>query len=232
MPSPNSFLTDGLSSSPSPIGRGTSWITRQSRKTWVRVIVLILMVCFLSLSAGAWRINEELKKETTQYKSAVEATPNDPLAHFNLAITYAYTNKLFTGWDELKKVNELDPEFKEKGYRLFIKKVNASPSDWRLRFRLAFAYYFNGMKKDAIRELKNVLILDPYNVWAYGYISLIYGELGDTDNAIKWVKKGLKIDSNVAALHLLLSEGLAREGDNWGAWGERMEALRLRAIGY
>jgi len=30
-------------------------------------------------------------------------------------------------------------------------------------------------------------------------------------------KKGLSIDKNVAALHLLLSEGYYKKGDNWAA---------------
>jgi len=103
---------------------------------------------------------------------------------------------------------------------------------WKLRFRLAFVYFANGKKQDAIREFENVLVIDPYNVWAYGYLALIYGEMGDIDKGIELTKKGLSIDKNVAALHLLLSEGYYKKGDNWGGWAERFEALRLKAIGY
>ncbi len=77
-----------------------------------------------------------------------------------------------------------------------------------------------------------MLILDPYNVWAHGYISLLYGEMGKIDEAMDYAKKGLKIDSNVAALHLLLSEGFYKKGDSWRGFAERMEALRLKALGY
>ncbi|MBN3032496.1 MAG: tetratricopeptide repeat protein [Candidatus Saganbacteria bacterium] len=186
----------------------------------------------LVISAPAWRITPELQKELNQKQAAVKADPDDADARFDLAITMAYTNNIQDGWNQLKKTVELDPDYRKKGLDFYLKKVTASPNDWRLRFRLAFAYYFNDKKREAIRELDNVLILDPYNVWAYGYAALILGEMDEIDTALAYTKKGLKIDSNVAALHLLLSEGLYKKNDAWGGFVERVEALRLRALGY
>ncbi|MGB9613178.1 MAG: tetratricopeptide repeat protein [Candidatus Margulisiibacteriota bacterium] len=185
-----------------------------------------------TLPADAWRISPELQRELKEKQAAVKAHPNDPHAYFDLAITMAYTNNLQEGWNNLKKTVEIDPNFRKKGLDLYIKKVTESPGDWRLRFRLAFAYYFNDKKTEAIRELENVLKIDPYNVWAYGYIALIYGEMNEIDKALEATQKGLKIDSNVAALHLLLAEGYNRKGDKWKAFLESMEAMRLRALGY
>ncbi|MFH1541633.1 MAG: hypothetical protein ABIE84_00890, partial [bacterium] len=182
--------------------------------------------------AQAWRITPELAKERTQMEQRAKANPTDTQVQFELAITYGYTNNLIDGMNQLKKVNELDPTFKEKALPLYINKVNESPNDWRLRFRLAFAYYFNDRREEAIREFNNVLILDPYNVWAYGYIALLYGDLGEVDKAMATVRKGLAIDNRVAALHLLLGEGYIKKGDNWKGWFERMEAVRLKALGY
>ena len=187
---------------------------------------------FLASSAHAWTITPDLQKELDQKKAAVKANPQDADTRFDLAITMAYTNNIQDGWDQLKKTVELDPNYKKKGLDLYLQKVTASPNDWRLRFRLAFAYYFNDKKKEAVHELDNVLILDPYNVWAYGYAALILGEMGQIDNGLAYTRKGLKIDSNVAALHLLLSEGLYKKNDSWGGFVERVEALRLRALGY
>lgn len=195
------------------------------------LLIISGLLLFFS-QADAWRITPELQKELEQKQAAVQTAPNDPHTRFDLAITMAYTNKLQDGWNNLKKTVEIDPAFREKGLRLYLDKVRAEPNDWRLRFRLAFAYYFNDKKEEAIRELKNVLVLDPYNVWAYGYISLIYGEMNEIDTAMDYARQGIKIDSNVAALHLLLAEGYNRKGDKWTAVREMMEALRLRALGY
>ena len=193
---------------------------------------LTLAAMLLCLPVFAWRITPELQKELEQKQAAVRQNPNDPDTRFDLSITMAYTNNLQDGWSNLKKTVELDPGYKKKGLDLYLKKVTESPNDWRLRFRLAFAYYFNDRKQEAIRELKNVLILDPNNVWAYGYIALIYGELNDVDTAMSYTQKGLKLDSNVAALHLLLGEGYNRKGDKWKGFAEVVEAIRLRALGY
>jgi len=179
-----------------------------------------------------WQITKSLEHEVHQKKAAVRQNPGSAQAHFDLAITYAYTNHIQEGWDELKKVNELDPNFKNTACQTYAQKVIENPADWKLRFRLAFAYYFAGKKKEAISELKNVLILDPYNVWAYGYISLIYGEMNEIDNSIEAAKSGLKIDNLVAALHLLLGEAYYRKNDSWNGFWERTAALRLKVQGY
>ena len=195
------------------------------------VIPLLFLFCF-ALPALGWRITRELEKELALKQAAVKAAPNDPDTRFDLAITMAYTNNLQDGWTNLKKTVELDPTFRKKGLDLYIQKVTEDPGDWRLRFRLAFAYYFNERKREAIRELDNVTKIDPYNVWAYGYIALIYGELNEVDTAMSYTKRGLAVDSNVAALHLLLAEGYNRKGDKWKSFLEGMEAVRLKALGF
>ena len=204
--------------------------------TRINYLIIIILLGFGILAFGssshAWRITNDLKQELAAKKAAVANDSNNPQTRFDLAITMGYTNHLIDGMRELKKVNELDPNFKKKSLNIYINKVIQDPADWKLRFRLAFAYFFNGKKTDAIREFKNVLILEPENVWAYGYLSLIYGEIGDIDKAMAWAKNGLKIDSNVAALHLLLGEGYYKKGDSWRGFLERMEALRLKALGY
>ncbi|MFH1541872.1 MAG: tetratricopeptide repeat protein [bacterium] len=197
-----------------------------------RIIICILLLVSCILPARAWRISNELKEEVADKKAIVAQNPTDPQANFELAITYAYTNNIIEGMSLLKKVVQLDPTFKDRALPLYIEKVNTEPNDWKLRFRLAFAYYFNEQRTDAVRELKNVLIIDPNNVWAHGYLALIYGELDNVDLAMAFTKKGLAIDNNVAALHLLLAEGYYKKGDSWRGFLERMEAVRLKALGF
>ena len=178
----------------------------------------------------------ELQKEIEQKLKAVEAAPNDPAAHFDLAITYAYTNYVQEGWDELKKVHDLDNNYAPIALSTYSEKAKESPSDWKIAFRLAFAFYFNDKKEAAIEEMKKIVEMepkdDPKRIWAYGYIGLIYGELDQVDPAIEYVQKALAIDSNVGALHLLLASGYYKKGRGWEAFWEGVEALRLKALGY
>ncbi len=56
--------------------------------------------CILSLgfSAYGWRVTKELEQEINEKKAAVATAPKDPSAHFDLAITLAYTNHIQDGW--------------------------------------------------------------------------------------------------------------------------------------
>lgn len=195
-----------------------------------KIIVFIFIFLILITQANAWKITKELEKEIQQKKSVL--SDRNPDAYFDLAITYAYSNKIEEGWSLLKKVDQIDPTFKNRAYKIYYQKVTNEPSDWKLRFRLGFALYFAEKKEEAIHELKNVLVLDPYNIWAYGYIALIYGEMGETNKAIEAAKTGIKIDSLAAALHLLLAQGYYKKGDSWNGFLEAANAVRLRAQGY
>ncbi len=199
------------------------------------ILAFALSIMILS-SAAAWEMTKELQAELNEKTKAVEANPSDPHARYDLAITYAYTNKVQEGWDELKKVNELDKKFAGQALQEYTKKVAEYPNDWKLRFRLAFALYFNKKKNEALKELEYIANMepkkDPKRIWAYGYMSLIYGEEDKVDEAIDYAKKAIKIDSNVAALHLLLASGYYKKGKSWESFWEGMEMLRLKSLGY
>jgi tetratricopeptide (TPR) repeat protein len=206
------------------------------RKSLIIFTGLAVLLCLTSSGALAWEMTDELQAEVDAKRKALEEAPDDPHAHFDLAITYAYTNYVEEGWDELKKVNELDEDFGPVALKMYRNEVAKNPDDWKLRFRLAFALYFNEMKQEAINQMYYISQMEPKDnpkrIWAYGYMGLIYGEIDEVDKAISWVKKGLKIDSNVAALHLLLASGYYKKGNGWAAFFEGMEALRLKALGY
>jgi len=197
-----------------------------------KVILSLCLLVVISTSCFAWTITKDLEKEVQVKRDAMKQSPTDPNAIFDLAISYAYTNHIEEGLALLKKVEQTNPDYKKNAYKLFIPQVNNDPGNWKIRFRLAFAYYFAGKKTEAIRELKNVLISDPNNVWAYGYLALIYGEMDQIDKAMQAAQAGIKIDSLVAALHLLLSQGYYKKGDSWNGFLEVATALRLKAQGY
>jgi tetratricopeptide (TPR) repeat protein len=201
-----------------------------------KILFSLILLAALCSSAGAWEITKELQDEVNLKLASVEAAPNDPYTRFDLAITYAYTNKIQEGWEELKKVNELNKKFAPAALEMYTKQVQKTPNDWKLRFRLAFALYFNEKKMDAIKEMEYISNMepkeDPKRIWAYAYMSLIYGEEDKVSIAIDYAKKALKIDSNVAAIHMLLASGYSKKGKSWEAFWEGMEALRLKALGY
>lgn len=195
-------------------------------------LVLLFLLYNISL---AWVNTTQLKEEIRQKELAVRNNPTSPDAMFDLAITYAYTNKIEAGLETLKKTAELVKDTKTYA-RYLIEKyydiVKKSPRDWRMRFRLAFAYYFGGYKDLALMELQNIANLEPKNPWPYGYMAVIKAEQENWEEAIKYMKKAIAIDYNVAAFHLGLAQAYQKTGNHLGAMLESAEAFRLRALGY
>ena len=204
-------------------------------KKTVILLIAAALICLATTVSFAWQMTKELQDEINTKLEAVTNAPNDPLAHFDLAITYSYTNHVQEGWDELKKVHDLDGNFAPVALDMYAKKVMENPSDWKMRFRLAFALYFSDKKAEAIEEMRNIANMqpkdDPKRIWAYGYMGLIYGEIDKVDDAVKYVKKAIKIDPNVAALHMLLASGYSKKGQGWDAFWEGVECVRLKALG-
>ena len=181
--------------------------------------------------ADAWQLTPELAAEIAAKEKAVATKPYYPHPHFDLAVTYAYTNRIEEAWAELKKIPELDPDFKQAALRMYKKNAARDSRDWKLRFRLAFVLYFNDKKKEAIREFEGVLKIDPRNIWAMGLMATIYGDMGEPEKGIQYVKQALAVDADVAVLHYLLAQGYYKQGKNIEGFRETAEALRLKALG-
>lgn len=202
-----------------------------------RLLTLIFVVALLvplALPAQAWKITKELQEEVWEKELEVELHPESPDALFDLAITYAYTNKIQEGYDLLTKVSDANPKYAPIIISRYSKIVAKDRNDWRAWFRLAFGYFFAEPKRrdKAIESFKEVLRIDPKNVFAYGFIGTIYGEMKKPELGIEWIKKGLAIDSNVAVLHFVLGQGYYMIGDKGKGTAESVEALRLKVLGY
>lgn len=197
-----------------------------------RFILALFLTCFI-LTKGlfAFVLTEDHKKEIAIKEASVEAFPNNAHAHFDLAMTYAYSNMIQEGLDELNKVQEIDKDFAKKAQKIYRAKLVSDPFSWKLKFRLAFANFFAGDKKGYIKELNEILEFDPYNIWAYGYQALAYGEMGEYDKAIKLCKKALKLDPDVSSIRFALGQAYYKKGQSWHGFWQVAEALRLKAIG-
>ncbi|MFH1710136.1 MAG: tetratricopeptide repeat protein [bacterium] len=191
-----------------------------------------LFFIFKTNFAQSFELTKELKGEIEDKQWLVKVHPNNPQSRFELAITYAYSNRIEDGLAELKKVDEMDKTFAPKALKIYSKKVKLFPNDWKARFRYAFALYFNNKKKEAIKEFEKIIKQDPKNVFSYGYIATIYGEMNEVDETIDYAKKALEIDTNIAAIHLLLGTAYYKKGRPGPSFQETFEALRLRALGY
>ena len=201
------------------------------RKLFLLVILALIVASSRISPAYPFKLTKDLKAEIDEKQWLVKVHPKDPQAHFDLAITYSYSNKIEQGLDELKVVDKLDENYAPKALKYYSMRVTLHPGDWKTRFRYAFALYFNRKKKEAVEEFKKIIKQDKNNIFSYGYIATIYGELNEVDEAIDYAKKAIEIDHDVAALHLLLGAAYYKNNQPGPGFQETFEALRLRALG-
>jgi len=202
--------------------------------------VLILFVCFLGLNfptaeaLAIAKIHPDLEAEYLHYLDLVKKNPQDPLAHYNLSITCAYIGRVEEAWNELKIINKLDKNYAVQAISIFSKKVRQNPSDWKARFRLAFAYYFykeKNAQEKAYLELEKIAKMEPIgakNAWAYGYMAVMDGKKENWEEAIKLCKKALEIEPEAAAINFALGQAYLKTGHSIKATYRILRALRLR----
>jgi tetratricopeptide (TPR) repeat protein len=191
--------------------------------------ILALMVFFMGFSsiveAKVYKIPKPLLQEARNLRQLVEAHPTSNKWQFELAMNYAYTGRIEKGWSALSSLPDSYADIVVTNY---LKLSKEAPNEWRHSFKLAFGYYFKKQPKDAINSFKDVLKIDPNQVWAMGFIALILGKEGQNKQAVDWCQKALKIEKNAAAIHFLLAEAYRREGNYFGAIGEMMIVGRLK----
>ena len=154
----------------------------------------------------------ELLQEVKENKAEFNATQNASTV-FELAMSYAYTGQIEKGWNMLKQIPDYDNNFAPKVLKKYGDLIKKEPNNWKHHFKVAFGHYFEKDKQKAIKSFHDVLKIDPKHIWAMGFIALIEGELKNTDAAINYCKKALKIEKNATAIHFLLAEGYRRKED-------------------
>ena len=179
-------------------------------KHYISVSLILLIVCTFNNSIYAiYKIPKDLQKEVAQNKALFDSNPNSKDARFNLAMSYAYTGQIQSGWDTLKK---LPKSYANTVLDTYTPLEKQDPTNWKYPFKLAFGYYFEKDKQNAISSFKRVLDIDPNNVWAMGFIALIKGEQKKYDEAISLCKKALSIEPDATAIHFLLAEAYRKKG--------------------
>ncbi|NIA09100.1 MAG: tetratricopeptide repeat protein [Nitrospiraceae bacterium] len=102
-----------------------------------------------------------------------------------------------------------------------------SPETATSHFNLGVSYQREGRFKKAIREYKNVISIEPFNVDAYNNLGMIYKELGDLDRAIACYKKAVSINPLYEKGHSNMAVALYLEGNLDAAVSESKKAIAI-----
>jgi len=66
--------------------------------------------------------------------------------------------------------------------------------------------YARGQKREAVAEYLRAAELDPNEASIFSNIGAVYGELGETEEAIRYLKKALKLDPNLGPAQRMLRQ--------------------------
>lgn len=203
----------------------------------------MLMALGLALTALPALAANTSKQELDMLRQRVASAPQDPGAHFDMAMGLARTSKLEEGWTSLSKVNELDPGYAEKVIATYGPLVAENPQNIEAHFRLAFGHYFQGhglqeqgqaeaarqAKLQAKQAFRQIVKVDPGYVWGYNYLAYLLAEEGDLDGAVATLKEAIAVEPENAVAHFLIGQAYFRQGNHKDAVTEIGLGMRLRA---
>ena len=189
-------------------------------------VVFVLFVSFSVCIFGfPYYVAPDVLKEINRNEMLYEQYPTDNKVMFDLAMSYAYSGQILKGWTILKNI---PPEYSDSVVTNYEAKIKEDPTQWRYPFKCAFGYFFQGKKVLAIDMFHKVLDLDKNQYWAYGFIALVYGEMGDPEKVVFYCKKGLEIEPNATAIHFLLGEAYRKQKKYFKAFKQILKVGRLQ----
>jgi tetratricopeptide (TPR) repeat protein len=165
------------------------------------------------------------QEAVARFQSALQASPNNAEAYYNLAATYHQTAKVSGSKADLdtaesyynqaidKDPNQVDAyrglavlltdeHRKDDAYRLLQGWVDRSPTLASPRIELARLYEESGDREKAISYLQNALTIDPYDSRALAALGRLHEQVGNPSQALADYQRSLwynKFQPDVAA---------------------------------
>ena len=157
--------------------------------------------------------NQDFKSAAVQYKKLLLSEPGNEDIYYMLADTYIYNN------DFLKAIVVYDDLEENKGVNKMI-----SMQKHKLYMELQ-------KKKNAIKELVNLLAKFPNDIEALEILSEVYLLNDEKDKAFEIFKKLAIIAPNNGRIHLTLADYYREQGDNMKSFEELKLAFKSTKLG-
>jgi tetratricopeptide (TPR) repeat protein len=206
------------------------------------------------LSGGVSQEALGLSDDIQFAETLVDQKPNDPEAHFLLAVAYSRTPYLERALEELDQSRKLARKSPE-GFAVFDRKIAdyekmllKTPDDPLILYRLGFGYYIrgyavdNGYMKDSTRKadafydqaelaFRHLVAIDPTDFSARNYLGYLLAEQDPEKNyeaAVALWKSSLVIHPENPGAYMLLGQAALQKGDFRQALQYSAKALQSR----
>ncbi len=198
------------------------------------LVAIVLTLPFPSVGAAASAAATDWRALTTRYTQALTRHPTDVHTRYSLAMVYAHEGRVMDGWRELQTVSKHLDGKREPFTTQVVTESRAilkrSPNDVLTRYRLAFALWFRGQKKETQQQFEGIVALEPNHSWSLAYLGYTYAEGGDLDHAVALWERGSKADPANSILHYVLGLAYTRKGQLKSAAAHFAAAYRNRTL--
>ena len=186
---------------------------------------------------------EKFREAAIEYRNAVKAVPKDPAAHWKLAKASLEAKDIRTGFAELQKTVELDPNNfealgklgeiyvmagkKDEATQIADNLVKSRPNDpqgYILQSGLAVRA---GKVDEGIAKLKKAAELDPKRIRTLLTIGNMYLLKRDRKSAQEWYDKALAADPNAVDVHVTRGNFFFASGERDEGEKEYRKAIEL-----
>jgi Tfp pilus assembly protein PilF len=196
------------------------------------------------LKLGAYYVRlEQFSKATAQLKAVTRISPQDPQAHYLLALIYSSEHKYDLAASEyeivLKSAAQDDPADTDaymylgqlyyaqgkypQAIEQFLKIIRLDPANASALFLLGSVYADTDENTKAVEEFHKVLQIDPDQSEALNSLGYIYAEEGvHLDEAIRMIRHAIAIDPTNGAYYDSLGWALYKKG----RYAESLTALK------
>jgi len=201
---------------------------------------LIFNFLFLLLFFGCAPTQKVLKVENAVKK--IEWPSSQAFLHYSRGLLLSQNLLFNEAIEEYKKALEYDPDSlticeslvneyikvgnTEEAIRVY-KKIAEIKNDINVRINIVKLYIDEGKMEEAIKECKDILLLDSNNIDAYFYLGNIYYKQGKYDDAIDYYKKVITLDPNSETGYFNLGLAFSRKGDYANAEASYLKSIEI-----
>ena len=146
------------------------------------------------------------------YRQALKSAPGNSAAHHELAVLCDNEAERYEGLGNHTAAAQHFGQAEEN----YLAALNARPTDANLLNSLGYSYYLQKRYIDSERLLQRAFDVDPRHVKAASNLGLLYGRVGDYDQALTWLRRVGSEDQVQARMAELFPNGKPRTNHPFG----------------
>jgi Flp pilus assembly protein TadD len=200
---------------------------------------------FYHLSNDAFELMEKnrLPEAIEQWRKALQLDPDDPAAHFSLAVSLSGNNQESEAVEEYRKACALDPHragwFDHLAVSLALtgdpdaavaswqKSLTLDPSNAEAEMEMGVVLAEKGQVQDGLEHLRRAVAIAPEVAHTHNALGWELAKIGQLDEGVEQLQKAVALSPTSAAYYSNLGHVLALRGDSAGAVTALEKAVNL-----